>query len=130
MRVDPSVLFSMIFIPEEYFTDWTEDELVTLDYTYLGNVKQVVYKGVWADVVVHIPHHRALTDYTEVDLTIFVAIGFAPESGLDGILSISVTPSTDDWYLVSLMGRIEEKYAWNTIYVEYSFPRKHEYYLG
>ena len=59
-----------------------------------------------------------------------MAIGKSPEYGLDGALGICVTPLTEDWYDVSLMGKIEEAYAWNTVYVSYIFPRTSELYTG
>ena len=36
MRIDPSISFSVLFIEPDYFTDYDDDELVDLDYTYLG----------------------------------------------------------------------------------------------
>ena len=70
------------------------------------------------------------TQKSTVDLTIFLAIGKSPEKGLDGVLSICVTPLTDDWKEVSLMGKIEEKYSWNTIYINYRFPKVVNQYKG
>ena len=84
----------------------------------------------WTDVTILIPHEIGSTESETVDFTIFVAIGTPPEYGLDGVLSICVTPLTYDWYEVSLMGKIEEKYTWNTIYISYSFPRKDNIYHG
>ena len=131
MRVDPSAIFSVIFLKSEYFTDYTDDQLVSLDYTYLGDTPQLEYKGVWADVSILIPHSRDSTATTIVDFTIFVAIGdYPPENGLDGVLSICVTPLTYDWAEISLLGKIEEKYSWDTVYVSYSFPRSNNIYLG
>lgn len=56
-------------------------------------------------------------------MTFFVALGVSPDAGLDGVLSICITPQTDQWSEVSLMHAIEEKYEWNTIYVSYKFVK-------
>ena len=37
LEVDPSALFSMIFVDSESFTDYTTDDLVTLNYTFYGD---------------------------------------------------------------------------------------------
>ena len=36
LRVDPSLLFSIVFIEEKYFSEYDPDDLVTLDYKMLG----------------------------------------------------------------------------------------------
>ena len=84
----------------------------------------------WTDIEIEIPHDLKGTYKSTVDMTIFVAIGTGPERGLDGVLSICVTPLTDDWKEVSLMGKIEEKYSWNTIYINYRFPKVVNQYKG
>ena len=130
MRIDPSISFSVLWLEPDYFTDYSDDELVDLDYTYLGVQPQLSFKGVWTDVTILIPHAANSTRNTTVDFTIFLAIGTPPDHGLDGMLSVCVTPLTWDWYQVSLMGKIEEKYSWDTIYVTYLFPRKNDHYEG
>ena len=37
LRVDPSSVISILFLEPEFFTDYNNDDLVVLDYTYLGN---------------------------------------------------------------------------------------------
>ena len=45
-----------------------------------------------------------------VNVTIFIALGTPPDTGLDGTLSICVTPNTDNWKSVSFMAQLEEQY--------------------
>ena len=57
MEVDSSAFFSVIFLTEEVFTDYSkETDLVALNYTILGNEPQLtdIY-GVWTDVTITIP---------------------------------------------------------------------------
>ena len=56
-----------------------------------------------------------------VDVTIFVALGTPPDSGLNGTLSICVTPNSPEWRMVSLMAQLEDKYNWPTIFISYYF---------
>ena len=76
MEVDTSALFSMLFIANDTFTDYDKDELVTLNYTFMGNTEMATYQGVWTDVTVNItanstdPNSKTYS----ADLTIFVAI--------------------------------------------------------
>ena len=88
-----------------------DDKLVTLNYTYFGDETLLERKGAWVDVNMHIDHSGDppdigispdCTDY-KIDLTIFVVKGTSVDSGLDGTLSICVTPSSGDWLKVSLM---------------------------
>ena len=48
-------------------------------------------------------------------------MGTPPDAGLDGTLSICVTPVTTNWTSVSLMAQLEKKYNWPTIYISYYF---------
>ena len=60
--------------------------------------------GVWVDVQIYIPHSLLeLTSYYMADFTIFVVISDSPNHGLDGILSVCVTPQTGDWLQSSLI---------------------------
>ena len=77
-----------------------EDDYVTLNYTFFGDETLLERKGAWVDIVMDINHEKDLKDIgmdTEVksysvDLTIFVARGKPADNGLDGTLSICVTP--------------------------------------
>ena len=77
-----------------------EDDYVTLNYTFFGDETLLVRKGAWVDIVMDINHEKDLKDIGmdeeiksySVDLTIFVARGSPPDNGLDGTLSICVTP--------------------------------------
>ena len=96
MRVDPSAVFSVLFLEPAFFTDYNESDLVVMDYTFLGNFPQVVYRGVWTDVSIKIRHNRGVegpSETSNVDFTIFVAIGTPPEYGLSGVLSVCVIPA-------------------------------------
>ena len=109
MRVDPSAIFSILFLEPEFFTDYDESDLITLDYTFLGKNPQMLYTGVWADITIKIKHHvGSESEVTTVDFTIFVAIGTAPEKDLDGVLSICVLPAQGDFLDVSLLAVIEK----------------------
>ena len=37
MEVDPSALFTVLFLEKTYFTDYDESQLINLNYTFLGN---------------------------------------------------------------------------------------------
>ena len=37
MEVDPSALFTVLFLEKSYFTDYDESQLIHLNYTFLGN---------------------------------------------------------------------------------------------
>ena len=88
------------------------------------------YEGVWCSTYVLIPHAIGSTTNSTTDLVIFVAIGKSPESGLDGVLSTSITPLTLDFKDVSLMAHLEDKYNWNTVYISYIFPKRGEIFTG
>jgi hypothetical protein len=96
MRVDASVLFSIIFVERQYVGDIDENDLVTLEYKMLGDTSLLNdVQGVWTDVTVTIPQKIALIHSEElftIDVTIFVALGPSPDAGLDGVLSICITP--------------------------------------
>ena len=52
-----------------------------------------------------IPHSKSEVDSVKyvANFTIFIAIAESPEAGLDGTLSICVTPDYPEWNEVSLM---------------------------
>ena len=108
MEVDPSALFTVLFLSKDVFTDYNETtDLVNLNYTFLGNVPQVEMQGVWTDVIMKLKNSGDNSTGTEhvytADVTIFIALGTPPDAGLDGTLSICVTPNTTEWKRVSLM---------------------------
>ena len=74
----------MIFVEKESFTDYQDSDLVTLNYTFYGDIPILSYKGVWTDVSISIPED--VTDSTkpiyEANFTVFVAIGDPPDNGL------------------------------------------------
>ena len=101
LEVDPSALFTVLFLEKSYFTDYTDDQLISLNYTFLGNNEQIdPLKGVWCDSTIMLKNDK--DDGTEsknytADITIFIALGTPPDAGLYGTLSISVTPQTTSW---------------------------------
>ena len=88
-----------------------DDKLVTLNYTFFGDETLLERKGAWVDINMKIDHSKDPVDIGlspetriyDVDLTIFVVNGTSVDNGLDGTLSICVTPATGDWLKVSLM---------------------------
>lgn len=113
LEVDPSALFSIIFVAPELFTDYDPDyDIVALNYTLLGSEVMKMYKGVWVDVKMTVPtdlNNLSEKNYT-ADLTIFVAItDLPPDSGLQGTLSVAVTPELPGWKAVSLLYQLEQK---------------------
>lgn len=85
LEVDPSTLFSFIFVSNKTFTNYEESELVTLNYTFMGEVEMSTFEGVWTDVEITLYSNSSDPDskrYT-ADITIFVAItDTPPDSGL------------------------------------------------
>lgn len=58
MLLDPSALFSVLFIEEESFPDIGEDtKIVNLNYTMLGDQPLLETTGIWFNVTVTIPHN-------------------------------------------------------------------------
>ena len=134
MEVDPSALFTVLFVDKSVFTDYQESDLVTLDYALIGNIGQLdPIQGVWTDCEVQMTNTIEEThesqNYT-VNVTIFIALGKPPDTGLAGTLSICVTPNTDNWRLVSFMAQLEEKYSWPTIYISFYFYEQDGLYTG
>ena len=102
MEVDPSSLFSMLFLEDATFETLgiPDDNMVNLNYTFFGESPLIERKGAWVDITMTIDHDKdprdigmdlEVTSY-EIDFTIFIAKGKPPDSGLDGTLSICVTP--------------------------------------
>ena len=127
LEVDPSALFSMIFVDSESFTDYTTDDLVTLNYTFYGDTVILQYEGVWTDITIDIPEDiwdNSRKSY-KANFTIFVAIGIPPDNGLQGTLSVCVTPSNSAWASVSLLARLEEQYEFPQIYISFYFVEEY-----
>lgn len=110
MEVDPSALFSILFLDKDQFTDYSEDDLVNLEYEFLGNESLLgEIQGVWTDVTMLIMRDAYAyngKNYT-ANVTIFVALGDSADAGLDGTLALAVAPVTDDWQSVSVMAQLE-----------------------
>lgn len=49
LEVDPSALFSFIFVSNTTFTDYNEKDVMTMNYTFLGSAEMMSYTGVWVD---------------------------------------------------------------------------------
>ena len=127
LEVDPSAVFSFIFIPEDSFTDPIGDDRVSMNYTFLGNEVMLAFDGVWVDVNMTIPtdvYNDTLANYT-VSLTIFCALTNSthqpPDAGLNGTLGVAVTPNNLYWKEISVLTQLEEEHAFPKIYVSYSF---------
>lgn len=130
MEVDPSALFTVLFLSPDVFTDYQTSDLKTLNYTFLGDVNQYQLSGMWTDVEISLTNDENSDHPYEADVTIFIALGTPPDAGLSGTLSICVTPNTTNWKTVSLMAQLEEKYGWPTIYISYYFYELNGYYEG
>lgn len=120
LEVDTSALFSIIFVDEASFTDYTEDEVVTLNYTFLGSEPMVIRQGVWTNVQMTIQAQADSTDpsneITVSDIVIFVALGNPVDSGLDGTLSLCYVPSTNaSWDAVNIFQHASPQIPWNYI---------------
>ena len=107
MEVDPSALFTVLFLSKSVFTDYDESDLVNLDYSLIGTVAQLKpMQGVWTDCSLQMTNtvskpgvdsDETTTKNYNVDVTIFIALGEPPDTGLNGTLSICVTPNTSTW---------------------------------
>ena len=133
LEVDTSALFSIIFVDEASFTDYTEDDVVTLNYTFLGSEPMVIRQGVWTNVQMTIQAQADSTDpsneITVSDIVIFVAFGNPVDSGLDGTLSLCYVPSTNaSWDAVNIFQHASPQIPWN--YITYSFNEKDALYAG
>ena len=121
LEVDTSALFSIIFVSNTTLSGYDDSDLRTLNYTFLGNKEMVTYQGVWTDVQMTIPRLNGVIDesnYSKVNVTIFVAFGVPVDAGLDGTLSLSVAP--EDWSNVSVVSNIDDL---PTIYLSYLFTQ-------
>ena len=130
LEVDPSALFSILFLDHDEFNQMNipTDSLKTLNYTFFGDETLVEREGAWVDISMQIDHsddpadiglNLNTKDY-DVDLTIFVAKGNI-DNGLNGTLSVCVTPNNDNWSKVSLMDKLQSNFNVPTIYVQYKF---------
>lgn len=130
MEVDPSALFSVLFVDGDTFTDYSPGELIDLDYSFLGSGPMIKTSGVWTDVQMVIPKLYGVTDeanYVTVDVTIFVAIGNPADTGLDGTLSVCVVPSTPNWSKVSIFPQLDNL---PRIYVSWMFTENAGLFSG
>ena len=97
LEVDTSALFSVLFVSSQTFNDYNATtDLRTLNYTFLGDEEMLSYEGVWTDVRMTIPKLTGDTDDSNLhkfNMTIFVALGDAPDAGLDGTLALSMLPN-------------------------------------
>lgn len=119
--VDTSALFSIIFVSNTTLTGYDDSDLRTLNYTFLGNKEMITYQGVWTDVQMTIPKLNGVdeeSNYSSVNVTIFVAFGVPVDADLKGTLSLSVVPQ--DWSNVSIISNIENL---PTIYLTYLFKQ-------
>ena len=104
LEVDTAALFSVLFVSKQTFTDYDTSDLKYLNYTFLGDEQMLEYQGVWTDVRITIPKITGDTDdsnYHQLNVTIFVALGDAPDAGLDGTLSLTMLPDSGSWSYVS-----------------------------
>ena len=121
LEVDPSALYSVLFVDKSVISGYKTEDIRHLNYTFLGNEPMVEREGVWTSVNMTIPK---LTDSTEssnlrnVTVTIFVAFGAAPDAGLDGTLSLCVVPDTPDWAKTSIIRQLDDL---PRIYISYLF---------
>ena len=85
----------------------------------------------WADVEIYIPHSTKDSGASYIaNFTIFVAIGESPQNGLNGFLSVCVTPDFGDWRQSSLMHVLQEEYELPNIYVSFRFVESDGLYIG
>ena len=108
MEIDPGAIFSVLFLSDEkypYIPASQEDTYPerTLNYTTLGN--QTIYQttGVWINTTIYLPTSLEDDKERSASLTIFLARGSSPDQGLDGVLSIAITPNYTDYMATSLM---------------------------
>ena len=97
LEIDTSALFTVLFVSKDTFTDYDENDLVELDYTFLGDQPMLTTKGVWTSVTMTIPLLTGVTtedNFHKTTLVIFVALGEPADAGLDGTLSLCVVPDT------------------------------------
>ena len=107
MEIDTSALFTVIFVDKSSFNDYDQDlDLVTLNYTFLGNEEMLTRQGVWTSVEMTIPmssiNAGADNDIVVTDVVIFVALGTPADAGLNGTLSLCYVPKSGDWSQVSI----------------------------
>ena len=84
----------------------------------------------WADVEMTIPR---TTEYIEIytfNVTIFLAIGNPPDAGLNGTLSVCLTPSSDDWDRLSVLTQLQNTYNLPTVFVSFEFYESNNLYFG
>ena len=119
LEVDTSALFSVIFVSKQTFTDYDASDLKYLNYTFLGDEQMLQYQGVWTDVRMTIPKTTGDTEDThQLNVTIFVALGDAPDAGLDGTLSLMMLPDSGSWSNVST---IKNTKGLPMIYISYLY---------
>lgn len=88
LKVDASAIFSILW-QQKMPPTVSEDDLIELDYGYYGN-EAYKARGVWSSARMNITD----TDSEEhakqfsINVTIFIAYGKSPETGLDGLLAL------------------------------------------
>lgn len=119
LEVDTAALFSVLFVSKQTFNDYDASDLKYLNYTFLGDEQMLQYQGVWTDVRMTIPKTTGDTEDThKLDVTIFVALGDAPDAGLDGTLSLTMLPDSGSWSNVST---IKNTKGLPMIYISYLY---------
>ena len=134
LEVDPSALFTILFLDPD-LVEYNKEDLVNLDYNVFGSTSLLGdVQGIWMDVYIGIPQSlrdiHVIGNWYEAEITIFVAFADPADSGLDGTLSICILPETGDWKEVSLMQKLEEKFGFTTIYVNFQFAEVSDLYVG
>jgi hypothetical protein len=135
LEVDATAIFSILFLDSDSFppSRYEESDLRTLNYTVMGKPALITeLTGVWVDVQIYIRHGTLSSNtYYTAEFTIFVAItNTPPNHGLNGILSVCVTPQSGDWLQSSLILALQEKYLLPNIYVSFRFLEQDGFYLG
>lgn len=62
--------------------------------------------GFWLDAIIYLPRaidETSTDEYYKTEVTVFIAKGTNPDSGLDGTLSVSILPDTETYKSVSLL---------------------------
>ena len=120
LKVDATAVFSILW-QEKIPAGVDESNLIDLDYNYYGD-ESYSAKGIWSSATMNITDNENYqigegAKQFSINITIFLAFGKSPETGLDGLLALGQS-NIDP---VCIVCQLEEQLGFRTVFIEYVY---------
>ena len=91
------------------------------------NLLDDVY-GFWGDVTIDVPQDVSSGYKYSGDITMFIAKGTPPETGLEGTLALCQMPDIGEWQSISIWNQLHKVFDVPNIYASFYFTQDHGLY--